>query len=342
MNNSKNGHNNNTQYVPKGQSYSDKAQSGRFEGSPGGQRRKDGNSKRGGLGGSRGGRGSGRGGKDSRGSKPREDNMIVRQLMDATKEAYDKSYIEQILKEQGNSFDKAINFLNAQKANSWSNKVKKAEPYSSPNLNSPALPSKNPEPKSQPIVVQQSTAPQGLSSGSNGSDKNSEVIPQQKISEVTPQQKNSEPKEHQQSPPNKPKNPKKTTPAKQDVKPVEKAPEPPKETHHEEEYNADAKIEALKRQFDNELKGIEEKRLILTALKEEVATFTADCDKQIENLTNEKEVLCSRRKDLEFELLQIQGRVEQIDGSVSHLKQEKVQKIRGLEEKSRTVLEDKS
>jgi len=259
-----------------------------------------------------------------------EENAIVKQLHDTTKGYFEKSYIEYVLKNNDNSFDKTLAYLNDQIKNSWANKVKKQEPFSHPITISNMPPLKS----SVDIPVQSAPQVQNLAQA---------PVPQVQSAPHTnaPQNTNGA----QAHPPKQPqkKNKKVNTHFVKQAITVHDAPllKEDLRTSPEEEYNADAKFEALQKQFENELRGIEAKRQLLTALKEEVATFTAERDSQIDTLTKEREQLCTKRKNLEQEIFQIQGRVEAIDTQVTHLKQEKVHKIRFLEEKSRTVLDDK-
>jgi len=259
------------------------------------------------------GRRGGKGG-EGRGGRITEENAIVKMLLESTKGYFERIVIESVLKENDNSFEKTLSTLNAMKTNSWSAKVKHQEPFS------PIPPAPAPAKTSLlTVVAENPPQPATVPHNTNGaqahpkSKKNNNKKPAVNV--------------HVEKQPN-----------QQQQDRVE--PQEPR-TPPEEEYNADAKIEALQKQFENELRGIEAKKQLLTALKEEVATFTAERDSQIDTLTKEREQLCINRKALEQELLIIQGRVEQIDTAVAHLKQEKVQKIRILEEKSKAVLEDK-
>lgn len=344
------------QQHPKGQSDQKANQGGpsRWTGEGGAshQKRNNNNNQRKDKRGGRGGRGDGRrgaGGKDGErrkdGGRGRggqaEENALVKQLYDVTKGYFERAYIENVLKENGNSFDKTLDYLNATKANSWANKVKKQEPFSPPIIsisNSPAL-------KSSPadIPAQHVAPPQQAQAPAQQVQQHAPVQPTAQQPQQSQNNNGAAQQPAKQQPKKNNNNRKGAVPQQHVVKQVVDVPQHKEEpkASQEEEYNADAKIEALQKQFDVELRGIEAKRQLLTALKEEVATFTADRDSQIDTLTKEREQLCIKRKNLEQELLQIQGRVEAIDSQVAHLKQEKVHKIRILEEKSRAVLDDK-
>jgi len=122
-------------------------------------------------------------------------------------------------------------------------------------------------------------------------------------------------------------------------KPQHNAPEPalPKE----EEYNADEKIEsilsALEMKLSAYLTGAEK----LKRLQEDIRKIQADRDIKIEHLSVEKERLVHTSQQLRQEILAKDQRVTDIDVEVARLKQEKVQKLKLLEDECQTLLSDK-
>jgi len=115
--------------------------------------------------------------------------------------------------------------------------------------------------------------------------------------------------------------------------------EAPKE---EIDYNADAKIEEIQMAVDKQLNAMQDKADRLKTLQEEIRKIKDERDVKIEELLNEKAGLTSRLQQLKIDLQDTETQITTIDGNVAQLKQEKVQKIRALEEQSRALLDDKS
>jgi len=115
--------------------------------------------------------------------------------------------------------------------------------------------------------------------------------------------------------------------------------EAPKE---ENDYNADAKIEEIQMAVDKQLNAMQDKADRLKTLQEEIRKIKDERDVKIEELLNEKAGLTSRLQQLKIDLQDTETQITTIDGNVAQLKQEKVQKIRALEEQSRALLDDKS
>jgi len=109
----------------------------------------------------------------------------------------------------------------------------------------------------------------------------------------------------------------------------------------EEEYNADEKSEAIQRALEIHLSAMESRTEKIKRLQEDIRKITADRDVKIGHLSSEKERLVQNAQQLRQEILSKDKRVGEIDVEVARLRQEKVQKLRLLEEESRTLLSDK-
>jgi len=114
----------------------------------------------------------------------------------------------------------------------------------------------------------------------------------------------------------------------------------PKE--EETDYNADAKIEAIQIAVDKQLNDMQTRADRLKTLQEDIRKIKEERDVKIEELLNEKVGLTSRLQQLKVELQETENQISKIDLNVTQLKQEKVLKIRSLEEQSRALLDDKS
>jgi len=109
---------------------------------------------------------------------------------------------------------------------------------------------------------------------------------------------------------------------------------PPKE----EEYNADEKIQAIQSALASQITAMESKAEKLKKLHEDILKIQADRDVKIEHLSTEKERLAEMFEQLKQEIITKEQRISDIDVEVARLKQEKVQKIKALEEESRALL----
>jgi len=110
----------------------------------------------------------------------------------------------------------------------------------------------------------------------------------------------------------------------------------------ETDYNADAKIEAMQIALDKRLNAMQSKTERMKTLQEEILKIRAERDVKIEELLNEKAGLTGRLQQLRIELQDTDSQTTKLDLNVAQLKQDKIQKIRALEDQSRTLLNDKS
>jgi len=110
----------------------------------------------------------------------------------------------------------------------------------------------------------------------------------------------------------------------------------------ETDYNADAKIEAMQIALDKRLNAMQSTAERMKTLQEEILKIRAERDVKIEELLNEKNGLTGRLQQLRIELQDTDSQIAKLDLNVAQLKQDKVQKIRALEDQSRTLLNDKS
>jgi len=110
----------------------------------------------------------------------------------------------------------------------------------------------------------------------------------------------------------------------------------------EEDYNADEKSEAIQRALEVHLSAMESRTEKIKRLQEDIRKITADRDVKISHLSSEKERLVQNAQQLRQEILVKDKRVVEIDAEVARLRQERIQKIRSLEEESsRALLSDK-
>jgi len=114
----------------------------------------------------------------------------------------------------------------------------------------------------------------------------------------------------------------------------------PKE--EETDYNADAKIEAIQIAVDKQLNDMQTRQDRLKTLQEDIRKIKEERDVKIEELLNEKAGLTTRLQQLKIDLQDTETQISKIDVNVTQLKQEKVIKIRSLEEQSRALLDEKS
>eukprot|EP01124_Arcella_intermedia_P001782 TRINITY_DN1096_c0_g1_i1.p1 TRINITY_DN1096_c0_g1~~TRINITY_DN1096_c0_g1_i1.p1 ORF type:complete len:305 (-),score=65.80 TRINITY_DN1096_c0_g1_i1:116-1030(-) len=108
---------------------------------------------------------------------------------------------------------------------------------------------------------------------------------------------------------------------------------PPKE-----DYNADAKIEAIQNAVVQQLSEMQTKADRLKSLQEEIRKIKEEKDVEIEGLLNRKTNLSAQQKQLLEDLKSIENEIGQIDTSIEQLKKEKIQKIHVLDEQSRALL----
>jgi len=114
----------------------------------------------------------------------------------------------------------------------------------------------------------------------------------------------------------------------------------PKE--EETDYNADAKIEAIQIAVDKQLNDMQTRQDRLKTLQEDIRKIKEERDVKIEELLNEKAGLTTRLQQLKIDLQDTETQISKIDVNVTQLRQEKVIKIRSLEEQSRALLDEKS
>jgi len=108
---------------------------------------------------------------------------------------------------------------------------------------------------------------------------------------------------------------------------------PPKE-----DYNADAKIEAIQNAVVQQLSEMQTKADRLKSLQEEIRKIKEEKDVEIEGLLNRKTNLSAQQKKLIEDLKSIETEIGQIDTNIELLKKEKIQKIHVLDEQSRALL----
>lgn len=105
-----------------------------------------------------------------------------------------------------------------------------------------------------------------------------------------------------------------------------------------QELDPDAKIVELSKRFNDSLREIESKSQLLKTMQQEVQAISAQRDATIDQLNAEKDNLIARRVSIQEELKQITERLAAIDVEVEHLREEKIQKVQYLEQKSRELL----
>jgi hypothetical protein len=126
---------------------------------------------------------------------------------------------------------------------------------------------------------------------------------------------------------------------KKGVKKFEEKPNRP--VVEETEFNVDEKIEAIQFVLDQKLNAMQTKADRLKTLQEEIKAIKAERDGKIEELTSERVNLIELRQKLKNELMETENQISNIDATMAQLKMEKIQKIRSLEQQSRSLLEDK-